>query len=77
MSTEGKMLIETLIGFASGLYMASTFFNVFFSENSFSVSFGNESSIFVFLIVVLIFSFFGVHCMSDNNKSKIEEELEC
>jgi len=77
MITKGKMLIGVLIGFASGLYLASTFFTAFFSGRSFAATSVRRALFLFFRIVMSIFSFFGVHCMSDNNKSKIEEELEC
>jgi hypothetical protein len=65
-----KKLFGTLIGFALGLYVASALFITFFSGNSFVTIFDKGGVIFVFLIVVGVFSFFGVHCMSDNDHSK-------
>ena len=70
MSVKGKKLVGALIGFASGLYVASALFITFFSGNSFATNFDKGSVIFVFLIVVGVFSFFGVHCMSDNDHFK-------
>jgi hypothetical protein len=77
MHIKERMLIGIPIGFASGLHLASTLFITLFSGGSFVVHQGKESIIFVFLILVSIFSFFGVHCMSDNSQSKTEKEFRC
>ena len=57
--------VGALIGFALGLYVASTVFITFFSEYSFVTNFDKGIVIFIYLLVVGAFSFFGVYCMSD------------
>jgi hypothetical protein len=76
MPTKEKILIGALIGFALGLHIASKLLNTFSCANSFTANLIKESHIFVFVVgVVSIFSFFGIHCMSDNSQSKTEEEF--
>lgn len=71
MPTKEKILFGALIGFALGLFTASTLLNTFFFANSFTANLSKESHIFVFLVgVVSVFSFFGMHCMSYNSQLK-------
>jgi hypothetical protein len=65
-----KKAVGALIGFATGLFVASTLFTTFFSENHLTTNFFGGSVIFILFVVVAFFSFFGLYCMpNDNSKN--------
>jgi hypothetical protein len=68
-----KKVVGALIGFATGLFVASNLFTTFFSKNSLTLNFYGGSVIFVFLVVVAFFSFFGLYCIPDNNSKDKKE----
>jgi hypothetical protein len=65
-----KKAVGALVGFAIGLYVASTLFTTFFSENFFATNFYGGSIIFILLVVVAFFSFFGFCCMPNTDSKK-------
>jgi hypothetical protein len=68
---EEKKAVGALIGFATGLYVASTLFINLFSENTLAAHFYGGSIIFILLAVIAFFSFFGFYCMpSDHSKNR-------
>ena len=72
-----KNLLGALIGFASGLYVASALLNTVFTRNSFITTLDTTGFIFVYSGIIAAFSLFGIHCMSDNIHSKNRRKLNC
>ena len=64
-----KKLLGALMGFASGLYVASALFNTILSRNSFATDLDKGAGIFVGLIIIAALSFFGVYCTSYSDHS--------
>jgi len=60
-----KKLVGALIGFATGLYMASFLTNNLFSEVSFATDLYKLGLIFVNAITITGFCFIGIYFMSD------------
>ncbi len=67
MLLKGKKAVGALIGFATGLYVASTVFTTFFSENPLALHSYGAGIILTLFAVVAFFSFFGLYCMPDGD----------
>ena len=65
-----KKAVGALAGFATGLYVASALFTMFYSENAFATPIDGAIIVFIFSVVVTFFSFCGVHYISDNHHLK-------
>lgn len=72
-----RHLLGALIGFASGLYVASALLNTVFPKNSFATQPDKTGLILFYSTIVVAFSLFGIHCMVNNNNSKNERKIRC
>jgi len=75
--TVRKNLIGAMIGFAVGLYVASTLITSVISRFVFSNELDIVGFFFVYLIIVPAFSLFGIHYMSECGNSKNWRKSNC
>jgi hypothetical protein len=70
-------LLGALIGFATGLYVASALLDTVFPKNSFATQPDKTALILFYSTIVVAYSLFGIHCMLDSNNSKNKRKIRC
>jgi TRAP-type C4-dicarboxylate transport system permease small subunit len=62
--------LGALIGFALGLHVTTTVFTSFFSRISLAPALEKGLSIFIGLLIITVFAFYGTYCVSHSTKMR-------